>query len=129
MMEKLMETVVRDEQESMSNQIYSTRDVDVLCPVCGAADICFFTMHHGFEGCGQHRLFWKERLTKAYLNSRWKNHPTSDRPRFAAGSLQGSTEDSQRELTITETGLCLDWPSASLSSSQAINHINLKEKN
>ena len=100
MMEKVMETVVRDEQESMSNQIYSTRDVDVLCPVCGAADICFFTMHHGFEGCGQHRLFWKERLTKAYLNSRWKNRPAFNQPGVATGQLQNLTEDLLRSTKL-----------------------------
>jgi len=61
MANKVMGTAFRDKEESESNQIYSTRDVDVLCPVCGRADICFSTKHHGFEGCQKHELYWIER--------------------------------------------------------------------
>jgi hypothetical protein len=61
MANEVMETAFRGKEKRVSEQFYSTRDVDVLCPVCGGADICFFTKHHGFEGCQKHELYWIER--------------------------------------------------------------------
>jgi len=73
-------------------------DFYLRCPVCGCADSYGFTGYLGLEGCSKHRLFWKEQLTKAYLNSRCKDRPDSNRPGVATGHLRNFSENSQRAV-------------------------------